>query len=389
MKNLAVVGFGARAEGMLRNLNTFDLETQVTAVVDKDPDGAKMRLKGAGFDPDRATFYPDVDAMLSHASVDGVVIATNCNTHTDFAIQAMKYNLPILLEKPVAVTDDQLERLYAASKSYTAQALISFPLRVSYLCQLAKKIIDHGDIGQVQQVQAFNNVSYGRVYYKSWYRDESITGGLFLQKATHDLDCINYLLPGRRPVQLCAMESKQIFKGDKPAGLTCEACDEYRTCPESTLVLKNDYHNEDPYGNGCSFAVDTGNHDSASILVRYNDGMHAVYTQNFFARKAAAKRGQRLIGFDGTLEFDWVSGDCTVYDHKDLQTAHYHIDDNALYHYGGDKALCENFVSIMNGGRSVAPLYDGILSAHMCLQARKSAQENRFMEIGLKSNDIK
>ncbi|MDD4850990.1 MAG: Gfo/Idh/MocA family oxidoreductase [Gemmiger sp.] len=383
MKNLAVVGFGARAEGMLRNLNTFDLDTQVTAVVDSDPAGASQRLKSAGFDPAKATFYPDVDAMLSTASVDGVVVATNCNTHTAFALQAMKYNLPMLLEKPVAVSDEQLQALYAASKRYTAQALVSFPLRVSYLCQLAKKIIDRGEIGQVQHVEAFNNVSYGRVYYKSWYRDDAITGGLFLQKATHDLDCINYLLPGRKPVQLCAMESKQIFKGTMPAGLTCERCEKYHTCPESTLVLKNDYHNEDPGGNGCSFAVDTGNHDSASVLVRYSDGMHAVYTQNFYARKSAAKRGQRLIGFDGTLEFDWVTGDCVVHYHKDLQTARYHIDDNALYHYGGDKALCENFVSILHGGQSVAPLYDGILSAHMCLQARKSAQTCQFMALGL------
>ena len=383
MKKLAVVGFGARAEGMLRNLNTFDMDTQITAVVDQDPDGVRARLQSAGFDPGKAKFYPDVDAMLSTAGVDGVVVATNCNTHTDFAVQAMKYNLPMLLEKPVAISPEQVEKLYDASKAYKSQALISFPLRVSYICQLAKKIIDRGEIGKVQHVEAFNNVSYGRVYYKSWYRDESITGGLFLQKATHDLDCINYLLPGRRPVQLCAMESKQIFKGNMPAGLTCEKCERFTTCPESTRVLKNDYHNEEPYGNGCSFAVDTGNHDSASVLVRYDDGMHAVYTQNFYARKSAAKRGQRLIGFDGTLEFDWVTGDLVVHYHKDMQTATYHIDDNELFHYGGDKALCENFIQIMEGGRSVAPLYDGILSAHMCLQARESAQTNRFMDIKL------
>lgn len=383
MKKIAVIGFGARAAGMLTNFNTFDMGVEIAAVLDKDKDGALARIKKEKFDTTNTKFYDNVDDMLTSSSVDGIVIATNCNTHTDFAVKAMKYNIPLMLEKPVAIDDGQVEKLYAAEKNFKAESLICFPLRTSYLCTLVKKLIDRGDIGKVQHVEAVNNVSYGRVYYKSWYRDESITGGLFLQKSTHDLDYINYLLPGRKPVQLCAMESKQIFKGDMPAGITCEECEKYKTCPESVYVLKHQHHNEDPYGNGCSFAVDTGNHDSASVIVRYDDGMHAVYTQNFFVRKAAARRGARLIGFEGTLEFDWITGICTVYSHKDLQTATYKIDDNALFHYGGDKALCENFVEIMNGGKSVAPLSEGILSAHMCLQARKSAQTNQFMDIKL------
>lgn len=383
MKKIAVIGFGARAEGMLRNLNTFDMEATVGAVYDRDIVGARSRVASAGFDAHKVAFFDDVETMLDQAAPDGVVIATNCNTHTEYAVKVMRRNLPMLLEKPVCISEAQLCRLQEAAKNYTAPALISFPLRGSYLCQLVKKIIDRGDIGTVQHVEAVNNVTYGRVYYKSWYRNDSITGGLFLQKATHDLDYINYLLPSRQPVKICAVESKQIFKGDMPAGSTCESCSRYRVCPESPHVLKTQYHNEEPYGNGCSFAKDTGNHDSASIIVRYDNGMHAVYTQNFFARKAAARRGARLIGFDGTLEFDWISGECTVYSHRDLQTAVYKIDDNSLYHYGGDKALCENFISVMGGGESLAPLTSGILSAHMCLQAKKSAETDTFQVIGL------
>ena len=70
-------------------------------------------------------------------------------------------------------------------------------------------------------------------------------------------------------------------------------------------MLKNKYDNEDPQGEGCSFANDTGNHDSASVLIRYDNGVHAVYTQNFITRKDAGKRGAIIIGYKGTLEFDW------------------------------------------------------------------------------------
>ena len=40
------------------------------------------------------------------------------------------------------------------------------------------------------------------------------------------------------------------------------------------------------------------------MIVRYESGMHAVYSQNFFARKKAARRGARLYGYLGTLEYD-------------------------------------------------------------------------------------
>ncbi|MDE0229132.1 MAG: ABC transporter permease [Spirochaetaceae bacterium] len=44
------------------------------------------------------------------------------------------------------------------------------------------------------QVTAVNYVPYGTVYWEQRYRDYDITGGLFLQKATHDLDYLMYLL---------------------------------------------------------------------------------------------------------------------------------------------------------------------------------------------------
>lgn len=379
--SICVIGFGARAEGMLRNFNTFEMGVELTGVVDTNRQAAMKHITNAGFDAGRVEFFEDADTMLSALKPDGVVVSTRCDTHTDFAVQVMKHHIPMLLEKPVCISMEQWEKLSAASREYQAEALVSFPLRVSTLCELAKEILDSGKIGTVEHVEVYNNVTYGRVYYKDWYRDESITGGLFLQKATHDLDYINYLL-GIRPVQIAAMESKQIFKGDRPAGTTCDTCDAYYTCTESPYDLKNRQHGEEAYGNGCSFAVDTGNHDSASILTRYETGMHSVYTQNFFVRKDAAKRGARLIGYEGTLEFDWITGLLRVYSHRNPRTETYEVKNNNLYHYGGDKALCENFCGILRGTeKSKAPLETGLLSARMCLYAQLSARNSRFYDL--------
>ena len=68
--------------------------------------------------------------------------------------------------------------------------MVSFPLHVTCIVQEMKRLVDSGALGDVVSVQAVNNVPYGGVYYHSWYRDAALTGGLFLQKSTHDIDYI-------------------------------------------------------------------------------------------------------------------------------------------------------------------------------------------------------
>jgi predicted dehydrogenase len=295
--------------------------------------------------------------------------------------------VPLFLEKPVATTWSDLLALRAAGAQSTAQTVVSFPLRVTPLVQLAKEIIDSGQIGTVEHVQAYNNVPYGGVYFHYWYRDENETGGLWLQKATHDFDYLNYLV-GIQPRVISAMTSKQIFKGEHAAGLFCKDCDEQDTCMESprNLFLKRAETNridETPFPTyQCSFAVDTGNEDSGSALVRYESGMHLAYTQNFFARKGAATRGATLLGYKGTIEFDWYTDELKVHMHHTPRSETHKLDSKAMSHGGGDLVLAQSFINIITGqAPSIAPLDAGLLSVLMCLKARESARTMTFQEI--------
>jgi len=210
------------------------------------------------------------------------------------ALKVLKKNLPLFLEKPIATNIADLRALNNASKSAQKKVVVSFPLRVTPLVQAAKEMIDAGKIGPVQHVQAINNPTYGDVYYMYWYRDENETGGLFLQKATHDFDYINYLVE-RKPVRICAMKSKQIYKGKEPAGKRCTLCEKQEECPESPFnrfymrAEEKEAGVEHGYAKWCGFATDTGNEDSSSALIEYEDGMHASYSQNFLARRRRAR----------------------------------------------------------------------------------------------------
>lgn len=376
--NFLVVGLGLRISTLIREFARWDPGFCIAAVVDPAREAVLERLAGV-YDGKEPRFFDALPQALDAGPYDGVIVGTRCDLHAGIAVEVMRRNLPMFLEKPVATTTGQLEALAEANRRYRAQAVCSFPLRVSPLVALAGEIVGSGRLGTVEHVQAFNNVPYAGVYYHDWYRDDGVTGGLWLQKATHDFDYINHLL-GQAPLTLCAMDSKQVFKGDRPDGLTCEACGENRTCPESPFVLQNRSY-ERVTGPYCCFARDTGNQDSGSAIIRYASGMHAVYTQNFIARKKAAYRGARLVGYRGTLEFDWYTGELAVYSHTTPVVERHTFDTAALGHFGGDRVLAENFIDVCRGGESGSPLGAGLLSAAMCLAAERSSREGVFVPV--------
>ena len=381
--NVGIIGFGLRVGNVFQGLynNDQDVKINLTAVCDpKDRKALEDDLTARGLAFENTHFYTDPEEMMDNEKLDGVMIGTRCNLHTDLAIKVLERKIPLFLEKPVSINCEQLEKLKAAGEKAESEVVVSFPLRITAMVDKVKDLIQRMDIGPIQHVAAFNYPTYGGDYYHNWYRDDSLTGGLFLQKATHDLDYINHIVE-QKPVEICAMTSKQIMRGDKPAGLKCEDCPEKMTCgegPYQTIKIRGDYS----HGEYCCYAEDTGNEDSGTVIVRYESGMHVVYTQNFFTRnKHAAKRGAIIAGEGGVVEFDWETSEIIVRKHYETGELRCKVEAIA-FHGGGDIKLINNFIGVMQGTEtSKTPLSQGILSAYMCLKAKESAENHTFVKL--------
>lgn len=384
MIRIGVIGYGLRIQTVIDLMQKLGAGTEIVAIADIRNNEIRKQMLDSGKGVDGIAFYTDPDEMLDKEKLDGAMIGTRCSLHTQMAVKVLARNLPLYLEKPISTNMHDLLRLRDAAESSSSEVVVSFPLRVTPLVQMAKEIVDSGKIGTIEHLQAWNNVPYGAAYYQDWYRDENETRGLFLQKATHDLDYINYLV-GLKPTMLCAMTSKQVYMGDRPAGLKCNDCNEWDSCLESpyhTHFTKQEKDRVEPNNLMCGFAVDTGNEDSGSVIVRYESGMHAVYSQNFFARKSAGKRGATLLGYKGTIEFDWYTDELKVHMHHKPRIETYKMDSASASHGGGDTVLVDNFVRVIRDGtKSVSPISAGLLSVLMCLNAKKSAETNTFQEI--------
>ncbi|MCC2683755.1 MAG: oxidoreductase, partial [Paenibacillaceae bacterium] len=335
------------------------------------------QMAAAGLPP--VAFHASPEQMLDAHQLDAVMIGTRCSLHTELACRVMAHSpgLPLLVEKPVSTTMPDLLRLKAAYEASPRPVYVSFPLRMTPHVQLVKQIIDSGALGTIEHVQAVNNVTYGRTYFQTWFRDEEETGGLFLQKATHDIDYINYLL-GLRPTHVCAMTPKQVFRGDKPAGLYCYACDERETCLESDVNAPMAAHHK---AKMCCFAVDTGNEDSGSAIIRYESGMHVAFTQNFFVKGKLHARGARLMGYKGTVEFDFYTNRVTVHHHHSGKIEVHEIKP-VRHHFGGDDLLIPNLLDTFAGrAQPECPLDAGLMSALICLKAKESAATDTLQKL--------
>ncbi|MGI2294078.1 Gfo/Idh/MocA family protein [Paenibacillus sp. GXUN7292] len=368
---IGVIGYGLRIREVIRHIKLIEPAVRIAGIVDvrdfpelKDEDGRAIPIFSAASD------------MLAAQKLDGIMIGTRCSEHTDYALVVLPYGIPLYMEKPVSTSMEKWKELYKAAAIYNnTPVVVSHPLRLTSIVQKVKAIVAAGDIGDIAHVQAANNVPYGGVYYHAWYRDDSITGGMFLQKATHDFDYLTDII-GCRPERVCAVASKQVFKGNKPAGLKCKDCEDNRTCEESTVGTTEEENW--PY---CCFAEDTGNEDSGSALVEYENGVHLSYTQNFIVRRGAGTRGARVVGYKGTIDFDFITGI--------IKVIHHHKDQEDIYrfgagdgHFGGDANLAANFIGVMKGKEnSISTLQEGLRSALLCLKAKESAQTKNYQEI--------
>lgn len=383
MLRIGIIGYGGRIAHMARSLKPFGIPYAVTAVA--DPRGEAVKANDDGFLA-QARLYPSAGDLLGDAAqLDGVMIGTRCNLHTEMACKVAATGLPLFLEKPVAITFAEVQQLDEAFRTYQAPTVVSFPLRLSPLLQKVKEIVDSGRLGTVEHVDAFNDVPYGGIYFRSWYRDYALTGGLFLQKATHDLDYLTYLL-GQPPRWVAAMNARRVYGGEMPWELQCKDCQLKESCPESPFVrFRRGYERgEVVYSQQhdyCVFSAGMEIEDIDNCLLEYASGAQVSYTQNVFARYQAERRGARLLGYNGTLEFDWYQNQIKVFSHRQptVETIDFTGD---MPHFGGDRELCYDWLmALRDRAPSRSPIGAGILSALTCLWARESAQTRQFYEV--------
>ncbi len=393
MIRLGVIGHGKRIGSVIRDwLRDIEPDVRVVGIVDPNEEFARSFLDPC--DQDKVVFYENLDEMVRKAKPDALAIGTQCDLHAPYAIEAARYDMPLYLEKPVATSMEQAISLEHAFENSKCKVVVSFPMRLSTLTRYAHKRVEEGAIGNPEHIMAWCYPPVGTNYFDKPYRNFKTSGGLFLQKATHDFDCISYMM-NSNIIRVCASWTQgRVFGGSKPAGLICSECDEADTCLESPQIRKRNSPDR-VKGNQmggrtedhqCLFCEDIGtpetgmNEDSSSVLLEFDSGVHGVYTQVFYARRVR-RRGFTVSGYDGTLRLDWYKGIDIVKNHWPI-TERIGTPGN-VGHHGGDAELAWDFINLIRGKITEprTPVWEGIQSVYACIAARESAQKGMFIDV--------
>ena len=166
---------------------------------------------------------PSIDDLLDRADVDAVCITTPHSTHLDLAERAAAAGKHVYLEKPMAMTVEECDRIIAACAEAGVALTVAKQTRHFEMSTIAKRLIDEGEIGEVRYLRPLSVIPrtssvaafVGEIHWR--YPQE---GDNFLDWGAHCCDAIRWFT-GAEPVRVYA--DYQDFDGwdpSKPHGQT-------------------------------------------------------------------------------------------------------------------------------------------------------------------------
>jgi predicted dehydrogenase len=181
----AVVGCGHIGK---RHLSVIEADPDAQLVAFCDVDQDKLTIYTDLY-PD-ARPYTDYEKMLRDSDADVIAICTPHGLHSIMSIQAAYAGKNILVEKPMALTSIESERMIAAAAENQVRLYVVKQNRYNRPILLTKRALDEGRLGRPLMVQC--NVVWNRndAYYaqSSWRGNRHLEGGALQTQVSHFID---------------------------------------------------------------------------------------------------------------------------------------------------------------------------------------------------------
>ena len=298
---VGIIGFGFSGKIHTENLLKFP-NVEVSAVFSKIEEKHHL-LRGI-------PIYKDYKKLLLENDVDAVIICTPTFTHSEVASFCAERGIDIFLEKPMANTLEDCDKILQSVEKNNVKLLIGHVLRFwptygSIQKSITNKTLKLGDIEFIQG-QRFQTFPWSK-----WFADQRKSGGVILDLSIHDIDYALWILG--KPLSVIS-SAKRIqkngmsvfgestvkinFRRNKTA--ECEASwakpknfqfytytkiqgtnnliefDGSRIHNNDFWNIKNEFSSEDGYYNELEHFLEVCQHQAESLLVSGNEGRNAV-----------------------------------------------------------------------------------------------------------------
>ena len=188
--NFAVVGYGhiGKRHAEMINKNT---EAKLVAVIDtKDKQTLAV--------PDDVPFFNSLQDFLQHDLADEtqvINIATPNGFHAQQAIQCLEAKKHVVLEKPIALTKNDAEKIIYKALNVHRHVFAVMQNRYSPPSVWLKQMVDSGQLGKIFMVQLNCYWNRDARYYTadSWHGKKDLDGGTLFTQFSHFIDILYWI----------------------------------------------------------------------------------------------------------------------------------------------------------------------------------------------------
>jgi predicted dehydrogenase len=291
-RRYAIVGTGERALGMWGRplIQGYSDVLEFVGLCDINPKRVEVAKSMLGLS---CPTFTDFDRMCDQAKPDLLMVTTVDGFHSNYIAKGLDRGLDVMTEKPMVIDEKQCQVVLDAEKRNKKNIVVTFNYRYAPKHQKIKEVLMSGAIGKVLSVDFswYLDVYHGADYFRRWHRLKSKGGSLWVHKATHHFDLMNWWLDAD-PVEVTARAGLEVYgRNGSFRSTNCRNCPHTSNCKFFYDMKKNDNRmklyasceDADSYfRDGCVFREDIDIYDTMAAIVKYSNGAQMSYSLNAF-----------------------------------------------------------------------------------------------------------
>eukprot|EP00922_Rhytidocystis_sp_ex-Travisia-forbesii_P052047 GHVS01077253.1.p1 GENE.GHVS01077253.1~~GHVS01077253.1.p1 ORF type:complete len:481 (+),score=73.92 GHVS01077253.1:300-1742(+) len=239
-----VVGAGQRGQLYAGFALDFPSSLQILGVAEPKANRRETMRKLYGIEQRFAVDDWKALAVMDKIA-DCAIITTQDRMHREPAVAFAHMGYHLLLEKPVAVDENDCEAIENACKANNTTVAVCHVLRYFPPCVKIREIIDSGELGEVVTINHYENILFWHFAHSfvrgNWRKEDESTFSL-LSKCCHDIDLLMFWMGDRRCTDVQSFGGLYHFKkSQKPhaagSSVRCLGCAAEASCPYSAEKL--------------------------------------------------------------------------------------------------------------------------------------------------------
>src|ERR1700737_2398567 len=184
-------------------------EIEIVGVAEPDPRLLSQAATRYGFN--RSILFADLAEMLERVRPQAVLVYTNTYDHRRGVGTCARHGVPVMMEKPLAVSLDDALAIEKAAQGGKIQVLVNFETSWYRSNHAAYELVHEGALGEVRKV-VIHDGHYGpkeigvEQEFLAWLTDPKLNGGgALFDFGCYGADLMTWLMDGQRPLSITAV----------------------------------------------------------------------------------------------------------------------------------------------------------------------------------------